>query len=286
MNIPLRYFLYLILWHMMFWPTTEVAGQNSTLTEKYIQLADSADNLMKRERWADAEPVILQALRLQPGNFGNALLLSNLGVVRTNMGKYEEALESFEIGIAISPNSSVLHTNRARTRLFMSDYAGALDDLNKTLSIDSLQEWPLQMRGLLLLATDSIGSAKKDFNRLAHLYPDNARAYSGLARIAEMEGKPEEALRLYDEAISIDDDPETRFSRILLKLNIGKLQEANDDIRESLKSYPEVPDFYIARGILHRLNYRYDEAEIDKKIAIDKGADLQFVEQFLPKIRK
>lgn len=253
---------------------------------RYLALADSADNLMKRERWADAEPVIVQALRLQPGNFGNALLLSNLGVVRTHLGRYQEALESFEIGLAISPNSSVIHTNRARTRLYMQDYAGALSDLNKTLGIDSVQEWPLQMRGLLLLATDSIEAARKDFLRLARLHPENPRALSGLARIAEKEGNTDEALRLYDEALKLDDDPETRFSRILLKLGAGKLSEASEDIRESIKRYPEVADFYLARGILHRLNYRYEEAEIDKKIAIDKGADLQFVEQFLPKLRK
>jgi len=53
---------------------------------QYLALSDSADNLIKKERWKDAEAVILSALRLEPGNFANSLLLSNLGVVRTNMG--------------------------------------------------------------------------------------------------------------------------------------------------------------------------------------------------------
>lgn len=268
------------------WPGFRAAAQDEDKATRYIQLADSADNLMKRERWADAEPVIIRALRLQPGNFGNALLLSNLGVVRTHLGKYDEALQAFDTGLAISPNSSVIYANRARTLLHLGEYSSALNDLNKTLSIDSIQEWPLQMRGLLLLACDSIEAARTDFTRLGRLYPKNPRSMSGLARIAEMEGKTDEALSLYDRAISLEDDPYTRFSRILLKLNTGKLPEAGEDIRESLSRYPEVPDFYLARGILHRLNYRYEEAEIDKKIALDKGADPQFVEQFLPKIKK
>ena len=53
---------------------------------RYLALVDSADNYIKRERWTDAEQTLLSALRLEPGNFTNSLLLSNLGVVRTNLG--------------------------------------------------------------------------------------------------------------------------------------------------------------------------------------------------------
>lgn len=253
---------------------------------EYIALADSADNYIKKERWREAEQTILSALKMEPGNFSNSLLLSNLGVVRTNMGKYQQAVEDFTLGLSIAPRSSVLRTNRARTRLFMGDYDGALADLNGTIEIDSLQQWPLQMRGLLYLGRNKTDSAKNDFSRLAMLNPKSPNAYSGLARVAEIEGNSEEALKLYNKSIEIEDDPETRFSRILLKINMGKYSEANEEINESVKLYPQIPDFYIARGYLHRLNFRNDEALIDKKIALDKGADPQLVEQFIPKIRK
>jgi len=253
---------------------------------RYIELADSADNYIKRERWSDAENVIIKALRLEPGNFSNALLLSNLGVVRTNMGKMKEALEAFELGLSVAPHSSVIRTNRARTRLFIGDYEGALTDLDETLRIDSVQEWALQMRGLLLLGKNETEKAKKDFNTLARLYPDNSTSMSGLARVAEREGNFTNALRLYDEAIIIDDNPETRFSRILLKIKMEKYSDASEDISKSMQKYPEHPDFYLARGYLHRLNYRNQEARIDKKIALDKGADPQFVEQFIPESGK
>lgn len=264
-------------------PLLAIAADVCASSPQYMQLADSADNYMKRERWGDAENIILTALRLEPGNFSNALLLSNLGVVRTNMGKMEEALEAFELGLSIAPRSSVIRTNRARTRLFLGDYDGALADLDETLLIDSLQEWPLQMRGLLLLGKNDTEKARKDFTTLARLYPGNSAATSGLARVEEREGNLNEALRLYDEAIAIDDNPETRFSRILLKINMEKYSDASEDINSAIRKFPEHPDFYLARAFLHRLNYRNREAEIDKKIALDKGADPQFVEQFFPK---
>lgn len=262
-----------------------VSGLHAS-SPKYVALADSADNFIKQERWTDAERVIENALRLEPGNFTNSLLLSNLGVVRTNLGKMEQALESFRLGLSIAPRSSVIRTNRARTFLFMGKYDEALEDLDSTLEIDSLQQWPLKMRGLIRLSKDDAEGAKADFLRLLKLSPDNPAALTGLARVEQQLGHDNEALALYDRSLAIEDDPEARFSRIILKINLGKFSEASADISQSISKYPEIGDFYLARGFLHRRNYRNDEAKIDKKIAIDKGADPQLVEQFIPEIGK
>ncbi len=249
---------------------------------KYIALSDSADNFIKKERWADAEKTILAALKLEPANFLNSMLLSNLGVVRTNMGRNEEAIEAFGLGISIAPRSATIRANRARTYLAMGNYDNALSDLDKALEIDSLHEWSLRMRGYLRLRNNDLEGASRDFTELKNHFPKNAGALSGLAGIAEAEGKFQEALGLYNQALDIEEDPVTRFSRILLKINMQKYSEASEDISESIRKYPEMPDFYLARGYLHHLNYRNDEAEIDKKIALDKGADPQFVEKFFP----
>lgn len=248
---------------------------------QYIALADSADNYIKAENWDMAEKTILSALRLEPGNFSNSLLLSNLGVIQTRRGCPEDALESFRLALSIAPSSSVAYSNRARTYLQLGRYDDALADINSTLSIDSVQEWPLQMRGFLLLNNDP-QKAKEDFSLLSKLYPNNPLAKTGLAAVAEKEGNYEEAIKLYDAAIALNDDPDVRFSRILLKINNDKYSDASEDISESLALYPNEGQLYLLRGYLHKLNYRYEEASIDKKIALDKGADKQLVEQFIP----
>lgn len=248
---------------------------------EYLALADSVDNYIKKERWTDAEQSILKALRMEPGNFTNSLLLSNLGVVQTQQGRYEEALESFRLGLSIAPKSSVLYNNRARTYLHMGQYDDALEDLNKSLDIDSIQEWPLRMRGFILINKDPEG-AKRDFHKLGNYFPKNPAAMSGLAAIAEKEGHFEEALKYYNEALILEEDPEIRFSRILLKINMDKYSEASADIKEAISRYPDYGEFYLLRGYLKKLNFRYDEANVDKKIALDKGADKQLVEQLLP----
>ena len=115
--------------------------------------------------------MIISALKLEPGNFANSLLFSNLGVVRTNQGRYDEALEAFDLGVSVAPRASVIRTNRARTYLLMSRYDEALEDLNVSLGIDSVQEWPLSMRGLLLMNKNDFEGARKDFMLLAKKFP-------------------------------------------------------------------------------------------------------------------
>ncbi len=255
--------------------------QMSASSPRYLALADSADNYIRRERWEKAEETILKALRLEPGNFSNSLLLSNLGIVQTNQGKLEEALESFRLGLSISPRSSVIRTNRARTLLQLGRYDEALADLNETLAIDSIQEWPLQVRGRLLISTDP-AEAQRNFETLQRHYPSNPASRTGLAAIAEKEGNGEEALRLYAEALKLEDDPDTRFMRILLEINMNRYSEASEEISDAIKDYPNNGDFHLLRGLLHRLQYRYDDAKLDKKIALDKGSDKQLVEEILP----
>ncbi len=250
---------------------------------KYEALADSADNYIRREKWEEAERVIISALKLEPGNFANSLLFSNLGVVRTNQGRYDEALEAFDLGVSVAPRASVIRTNRARTYLLMSRYDEALEDLNVSLGIDSVQEWPLSMRGLLLMNKNDFEGARKDFMLLAKKFPQNESSMAGLAYIAEREGKFEDALRYFDESLSIRDLPETHYSSILLKIRLDRYSEASEELRGCISKYPEDAMFYLFRGYLHKLNYRNEEAAADKKIALDKGLDPQIVEQYLPR---
>lgn len=262
------------------------ASEIGATSPKYLALVDSADNFIKKEQWMQAEHTIISALRLEPANYTNSLLFSNLGVVRTEQGKYKDALEAFSLGLSIAPDSKGILNNRARTFMLMNDYDRAMTDLSESLRIDSIQEWTLQMRGLLRInAKDTVG-ARHDFLLLAKNFHRNDRAFAGLAKISEWEGNYDDALKYYNEAIIINDEPEIRSERIMLKIRTDKYSDASRDIKESIEKYPQEPVFYLLRGHLHRLNYRYDEAEADKKIAINKGADPQIVERFIPKSGK
>lgn len=123
----------------------------SGMAQTYIQYVDSADNYIKRENWEAAERMTIAALRLKPANKLNYLLWSNLGDIRTRQQNYEGALEAFEIALASAPRKELILNNRAYTYLQMGEAEKALADIDCSLSLDSVQEWPLRIRGSLNL---------------------------------------------------------------------------------------------------------------------------------------
>ena len=79
----------------------------------YYQWVERADSCIKAKDWAGAEQALLSALRAEPANGQNSLLMSNLGTVQRYAGKYDEALRSYSNGLLMTPNSVTLLRNRA-----------------------------------------------------------------------------------------------------------------------------------------------------------------------------
>lgn len=252
-------------------------------SKRYLELVDSADYYISKELWNMAEKKLTEALRLEPANISNSLLLSNLGVVQYQKGEYKKAVESYTLGLGLTPSSTVLLNNRAKAYLSLNSVHDAMKDIDKSLSIDSIQEWPLQMRGYIYLYDNDTANAEKLFKYLHTKFPKNALSYSGLADLEERKGNKEEALKLYDQSLKLDpEDQEVLISKIYLMIDTRKYSEARSDLREAINKFPEEPMFYLLRGYLHRLNYRNEEAQADKKTAIDKGLDPSYVNQFIP----
>lgn len=278
MNQNIRHHL---IWLLIFWFISNLSCLASS--PEYLALADSADYYISREKWDLAESKIIEALRLEPANFTNSLLLSNLGLVQLRKGEDKKAIESFSLGLSISPSSTVLLNNRAHAYLGLDEIESAKVDLDRSLAIDSIQEWTLQTRGFLYLHEDNIPNALALFEKLQAEFPENTSVYAGLAEISKRTGDTEGALRYYDNILeSKPEDNEAREAYIYLLISSDKYSEARSQINEALKRDPENPMFYLLRGYLHQLNYRYDEAQADKKIAISKGLSPEEASLFIP----
>lgn len=250
---------------------------------RYLELADSANYFIKLENWNKAEDKIIEALKLEPANFTNSLLLANLGLIQTQKGDYGKAVETLSLGLNIAPSSTVLLNNRAHAFLLLDSIQPAIKDLDKSLEIDSIQEWTLQTRAFLYLKENELDSAQHIFYKIKEKFPANATIYTGLAAILQQEGKIPEAIKNYQEALRLNkNDEDAREGLIWLLIDSEDYSGARLQIKEALSLNPENPIFYLLRGYLHRLNYRIDEAQADKKLAISKGLDPNYVANFIP----
>ena len=83
-------------------------------SDAYYNLVGDADSAIARGQWAKAEEALLSAMRLEPSNPGNIMLMSNLGIVQYNSGRDSLALVTQTQAHAIAPRSVTLQGIRAR----------------------------------------------------------------------------------------------------------------------------------------------------------------------------
>lgn len=254
--------------------------------QTYEALADSADNYIKRERWTDAERVLLQALRMRPAAFQNHLLLSNLGVVQTNLNRPADALRSFGAGLSLAPRSTVLLINRARTYISINAVDSALADLSKSLEVDSTLLWPRKMRGLLQLEKKNIEAALDDFRILSAQSPRSGDAMFGIGACRYNQGNYKGAIEMFSKAYEYGFDEEALLWEAAAYINLEDFQGASEKIRQGIEKNPRNGDLYQLRAYLHKLQYRAEDAELDVKNASHYGADPQLIRSLFEKKAK
>ena len=252
----------------------------------YLQYGDSADYYLKKQDWIKSEKYIIDALRTEPANKSNYILWSNLGTVRMELDNIEGALQAFEIALTSVPKSKTILTNRARTYLKANRVKEALDDLENVLMLDSVAEFPLRMTAALALQNGNFDLAEKRYKLLSLHYTDNNSGLLGLANLSQVKGDFDQAEKYFKEASAIeplDEESESQYIYTIIQNN--KIPEAKEEIRLALEKYPRNGNLYLMRGLVHHLQFQTDLEKIDRKLALEYGADPELVNQILP-IRK
>lgn len=252
----------------------------------YEALIDSADNYAKMERWSDAERIYTEALQKYPASPLNSMIFSNIGVCRTNLGRYEEAIESFDIALIKSPESPRILCAKATACLLAGQDSVALASLNAAVRCDSISPIPRRLRGKILLVNKDLKRALDDFSVLSNVDPTDEWGPGGIGEVYMAMEKDAEAIPLLQKALSLNEDPDFRLSLASALLTVNRLADADELIRESIEKYPTTGEFYLLRGVLHRKFHLNNEAEYDILLAKKYGVDPQTVEKFLPKLTK
>lgn len=162
-----------------------------------------------------------------------------------------------------------------------------METLGTILGIDSLAEWPLQTRALLLMRAGKYKAAFEDFKNITKNFPKNTWGPGGMAKCMEMQGYLSEAAGYYQDALDrtdADDEDRVEFQLGLIENlgHTGKFTEALDLAKEAISEHPHDGRLYLLRGWLKKHLLIYREAEADKKLAIEYGVDPQTIERFFP----
>ncbi len=240
----------------------------SAKSQTYEEFIDLSFKYLNENNLPAAETVLKKAMRLQPDNPLNVLLLSNLGTIQFRQKKYDDALVSYTAALAQAPKNTALLTNRAELFTAMNQPENAITDYTAILLINDKDENALYRRGLLYLQVKNEGAAQTDLERIIELNPQTLEGRIGIASLCKMRKEFDEAEIIYFDLLDkYPDHSDLYAGRAELYILMNRPGKALSDINQAIRLQGENnpnPYFYIIRSKIKEMQYERKAAEEDK----------------------
>lgn len=247
--------------------------------EGYVK--DALDYTEKKD-FAAAEQSYKAALRKEPANPSNVMLLMNLGTMQRYLGKFEEALISYNVVAQKYPTLSHILMSRALLFCDMDRYDEALKDYNTVLLHNPEDKAALYERGLLHISLRDLDAAEGDFKHILSLDNKDKKAQAGIAMILKRKGDWKEAEELYTELIYEDKkNGDLYANRAECYLYLKKLRSMSDDLDKAMEYGYDDVSIYVLKGQLHLAQFDKAAAKIEFVKAKDLGANPELMNEFI-----
>lgn len=242
------------------------------LDRQYTDCITRSFDYLEQDSLELAEDAIREALRLQPGNPGNGMLLGNMGSIQRRLGKLQEAEQSYTIGLGFLPENLTLLTSRASLYAEMEAYDKAIDDYTSIIYHEPENEEALYERALCRLMNQDTLGARLDLEQIDRFNPNSAKARLGMAYVFKAERMYREASEIYDALI----ERNPRNARLLRERAevfylSGRMAAALDDINKSIQFDPREPYSYILRAQIRYARRDKEFARRDLNQALELG---------------
>ncbi len=151
-------------------------------------------------RLPEAEAIYRQILQIAP-NHPDALHL--FGVLCSQVGKHEIAVELIGKAISITPDCAEAHCNLGNALQAQGKVDAAVESYHKALSIKPDYAEAYGNLGIALKVQGKLDAAVESLQKAISIKPDDADAHYNLAVALQAQGKVDAAVESYHKAISI-----------------------------------------------------------------------------------
>lgn len=257
------------------------AAKASQPAEKYMDIVQQADEAIKDSKWAEAEELILSAMRSEPANPGNILLMSNLGMVRFNAGRDSLALQTLNDAHIMAPSSVTVLQNRARVLLSMGRAKEAYRDFATVINLDSTLTEPRFYHAILALEQGIDSVSQRDVEYLTVHSPKSRYTNLAASTYYRMTKQYQQAIPYLSKLIESEKHAEHFAARAMCEMLTGDLDAAALDVAEAIALEPTDGDLYLQRAMLHKMRFRPDDARADGQRAVQLGVPAERVKAVL-----
>lgn len=251
------------------------------MAQSYYDLVGDADKAIAEGKWENAEALLTEAIESQPLSPSNILLLSNLGIVRYNLGKDSLAIATLDEAHRRAPVSVTVLSNRAQILTAMGRDKEAYADYTRIIELDSTLIEPRYMHAIMSLRQDEFDKSLEDCKALERLAPDSQETQIAYASYYSATEQWENALPYYNAILEKTPSTEMYGARAVCYLMLQRLNEASADITSGLELNPDDGELYLYRAYLNKMRYMNDDARADLTKAIRLGIDRQRALQLL-----
>jgi len=212
------------------------------------------------------------------GRLGEAVASFDLAIARTpqcveahnyrgmtlqRLQRLSEALASFERALSLRPQSAELHDNRGNVLRHLKRFAAALASHERAIALQSDFAAAHNNRGLALRALGRYGEAAASFERALALRPDFAEGYNNLGTVQGELGQFAEALESCRRALGLQPGIPGLHGNLGNALrDLGRAEEALAEYDLAMR---DAPDQAISH--CHRGNALFDLKRIAEAIA-------------------
>ena len=198
----------------------------------------------------------------------------NLGIILNDLGKLQEAENSYRKAIEIKPDLAEAYSNLGNVLINLGKLQDAELSYRKAIELKPGFAEAHYNLGIILKDLGKLQEAEISYRKAVELKPDYAEAYSNLGIILKDLGKLQEAEISYRKAVELKPDYAEAYSNlgIILK-DLGKLQEAEISYRKAVELKPDYAEAHSNLGNVLKDLGKLQEAEISYRKAVELKPD-------------
>lgn len=207
------------------------------------------------------------------------LAWNNRGVVLKEMKRLEQALASYDRALALKPDLAAVLTNRANVANELGRVAEALAGYDKALALNPGEADACNGRGNIMRRLDRLPEAEEMFRRAILLKPNGVEAHCNLGSLLIDIGKPDQAEAVFRRAVALNPNFVAALHNLGITLiNLDRSDEAEPVIRRALALNPQLADAHHNLSLALMQSGRLDEAReaAERAIALAPRDPLYF----------
>lgn len=247
----------------------------------YFQYVDSAQNYIYNHDWPVAEQWLMRAIRQEPDNPNNSLLLSNIATLQRYQGRLADAVKNYSLALDMTPHAVTLLLNRAALYVEMDSVGRAVDDYERVCELDMYNTEARYSLGVLAMEGGDNKRAEDLFTEIKRINPNSGLYHEGMGLLHKRNGNYSRAAELFTQVIKVQPNAQLLGNRADCYLILKRLNDAEEDIRTALEMSPDDPYLYVLRAKLNKLRFQREDMDRDIDTAVSLGLSRDYINQTL-----